>query len=119
MKISIKKLQKIIKEEIESALKEEVIHLWKNDYGGKLTDADDVYEWLNEIGWELTRSHLRYADKLFDRPEEYTVSDFLKEHDYQLPITDLDIAIDLFHKASALLKSRQDAETAKLLGKRT
>ena len=120
MKISIKKLQKIIKEEIENVLKEawkgsdssnpRVIRTWEHGFGSELTDTDDVYGWLNVIGTDLSSrlppDTLRYADHLFHRTG-YTVSNFLEEHGFQLPITSLGKAIRLFYEAKDLLMSKR------------
>ena len=68
---------------------------WKN-YEGALRDMDDLYMWLNEIGYAF-KDYDRYGDKL----ESDGIEELLASNNIQLPITDLGTAVQLYQLAKA------------------
>jgi len=102
MKLTKSQLKQIIKEELEKALNENIEinsraqQTWKNGYESVLEDMDDVYMWLNEIGWSFN-DFTRYSDDL----EPEGVEALLVNNNIQLPITDLEIAVKLYQMAKA------------------
>jgi hypothetical protein len=101
MKITKTQLKQIIKEELERVLSENTTDLraaeqtWKS-YEGALEDMDDLYMWLNEIGYAF-KDYKRYGDKL----ESDGIEALLANNNIQLPITDLRIAVKLYQMAKA------------------